>query len=250
MFPNIPEQHRVLLEPHLREVQAHITKLEQQHAPFKTFADAGFTPEQTTGLLQFAQAFDNNPLGMWLRLGIELQNSGQIDGDLDLEQVQAVALGQQGPGDIGDSEEMEFESQDPLAELSQRLDAFEQRDQDRETTRRQQTEDQLLQRQLVSMQETLKEAGLEDVSDEELIARIITANGDPDKAVQSLVGFRDSVVKGFTERKSGEPNPLEMPKGSPQAPKKPETRPGDPFREATIAAQQALEARNAAAVQE
>src|SRR3982751_1011007 len=44
MYPNVPEEHRALLEPTLREqIQPYVTRLEQQYAPFKQFE--GVTPE-------------------------------------------------------------------------------------------------------------------------------------------------------------------------------------------------------------
>src|SRR6476619_110244 len=44
MFPNVPEEHRPLLEPTIREqIQPYITRLEQQYAPFKGFE--GVSPE-------------------------------------------------------------------------------------------------------------------------------------------------------------------------------------------------------------
>src|SRR4051812_19095369 len=73
MFPNVPDEQWPLFEPHIKDVQGHITKLEQAHAPFKPFVDAGVTPEAATALIQLSRDFDQNPIGVWMTLGQRLQ---------------------------------------------------------------------------------------------------------------------------------------------------------------------------------
>jgi hypothetical protein len=84
-FPTVPEDQRAALEPHLKQVQGYVTRLEQTYvAPFK-----GYTPQQVQGLAQFAKAFDTNPLQTFLGIAAQLQQAGTIHEDLDLEALAA-----------------------------------------------------------------------------------------------------------------------------------------------------------------
>src|SRR4051794_27036558 len=67
-FPDVPVEQREVLAPHLKNIQGHVTRLEQQLAPYKPFVNAGYTPEMVNGLASFATSFDRDPLQAWIEL--------------------------------------------------------------------------------------------------------------------------------------------------------------------------------------
>jgi len=93
MFPTVPEEQRSLLEPHIRGVQGHVTKLEQQYAPYKSVIDSGLKPEEVQGLIALNQAFDKDPVNTWLQLAANMQKQGALSDDLDLDAVKLVLEG-------------------------------------------------------------------------------------------------------------------------------------------------------------
>ena len=50
LFPDVPEDQRALLEPHLRNVQGHVTKMEQQYSPYKDLVEAKADPAEVKAL--------------------------------------------------------------------------------------------------------------------------------------------------------------------------------------------------------
>src|SRR5438270_119915 len=75
LFPNVPENQRELLQPHLRGVLGHVTQLEQQYAPYKGLMDA-VTPDQVQNLVTFLANYSSDPLATWMGLGQSLHEDG------------------------------------------------------------------------------------------------------------------------------------------------------------------------------
>lgn len=248
MFPNVPEQHRPLLEPHLRETQKTITQLQQQYAPYKGFVDAGYTPDQVQGLLKFSQDFDSKPMEMWVGLTQLLQERGIIHEELDIDAVKAAAAGEPDPdegiqqpganGEMPNVEDMPPWAQAMVQELQSLKSGLEQD----KVQARQRAEDRLLDRQLEKMKQVLQKAGYPEdaLNRETLVAHVITHNGNVEEATKALTGLREGVLKGFTEQAT-QPGSreLEMPNGTPKAPER-QTSHRDGFAVASAAAGQAL----------
>lgn len=241
LFPDVPEEQRPLLEPHLKKVQGHVTKLEQEHAPFKDLQS-----EQVQGLVQFEQAFNQDPMGVWLEMGKQLAASDML-GELDIDAVASIAAGEDVGDDEGEEVEGGEEGDDQYTMLAAEIEEMKRQQQQAEQQRRQTIEQQLLARQIAKMQDQLKEAGAENVPEQLLVASIISNNGNIDEAVGQLTGFRDSTLKGFAANNKKGGKDLEMPKGSPKAPEKREPR--DSFDAATQAARSFLSTRNEATAQ-
>lgn len=234
LFPDVPEEQRPLLEPHLKKVQGHVTKLEQQLSSFKDVQ-----PEQVQQLVQFEQAFNQNPIQTWLAMAERMQETGLMS-ELDLEALKAIANGEP----LGEDEDLSGEGEggetdgevDPtVAQLQARLDAMEQERQREQQTRQERQEKMLLDRTLGTMRTQLEEADLKDVPDNVLVAHLIANNGDAEAAVKAIVEFRNGTLKGFAEKKTKGEDELDMPKGTPKAPERPMGK-RDAFREATAGA--------------
>ena len=97
LFPDVPEEQRPLLEPHLRNTQAHVTRLEQQYAPYKGLIDAGLPAEDVQNIINLNASFERDPVGTWIWLAQMMQQSGSMGDELDLEAVQAILNGEDGP---------------------------------------------------------------------------------------------------------------------------------------------------------
>lgn len=253
-FPDVPEEQRPLLEPHLKNVQGHVTKLEQQYSPFKQIADAGYTPEDLQGLISFSQNFDNNPLAMWLQLGQSLQQQGVLHQDLDFDTIQAIADGSyvDPDGTVEGGELPVGEGVDPaVAELQQRLQQLEAEREQEKITAQQAAENQALEQALDKITTTLTSAGFDEslVSEEMLVGALISHRGDADKVIQQLTGLREGVLKGHVAQQTKEKADVNMPNGVPKAPSKLNEKPGDQFRGASQAAEQYLRSAQTEAAQ-
>jgi hypothetical protein len=240
-FPDVPVEQRGALEPHLKNVQAHVTRMEQQYAPFKPFVNAGYTPDMVNGLVSFATQFDQNPLQAWIELGTALQQddgSGQyvISPDVDFDILGALARGEDVPDDEEGMEAgLEGETRTPgdsdpsslppealqlVQQLQGRIDELEGRyDQDQTRTRERAAQRVLTQQyQTIRQAPELKGYPKEVLTDELLRSVMITANGNTPSAIQLLKQNYDGVVKGFTQQQTQRrAQPLDTSKGIPQA---------------------------------
>jgi hypothetical protein len=213
-------------------VQGHVTQLEQRYAPFK-----GYRDQDLQGLAEFSTAFDNDPVGQWIRMAQGLQQAtgpnGQplLNPDLDVEHLAALAMGQLGneepqggaPQPPNGGEEMPPWAQ----QLNQRLDQLEGGVNQFTTSHRQQVEDAVLHRQVEGMKQQLTQAGFpeEALSEEGLLSTYIAHRGNVNAAVQNMVQMRMALLKGFTQpngdptqgKPSGGDNDLNLPNGAPEA---------------------------------
>lgn len=262
LFPDVPEAERPLLEPHLKNVQGHVTKLEQDHAPWKALAEAGVDPQAIQSLVAFDQNFSQDPFGTWLALAENMQKEGVLSDELDLSVVKAIQEGKDaggegagGPdnGQPGEGEQIPSWAQQMMQEneeLKQRLDG-------REQSEAAQQRAQQLQTALGQMKSQLTEAGYteENLPDDNALTGLLIAHqGDVAKVIASLTGLREGVLKGLTtngkepdDPESGGEGP-DMPKGAPSVAKRTGGR-SRAFAKANQGAQQMLEAKQRAEAQ-
>lgn len=253
-FPNVPDEHWGLIEPHIQNVNKHVTELQQRYAPFK-----GYTPEAVQGLAQFSDAFEQDPMGQWINLARVLQQRGIIDPDLDLEDLAAIAppgaQRQESPnGGISDPADGELPSavqqlldqqQAKIAELEGRLDKGEQ-------TQRSRQEDIALSKQLTYMREQLREGGIDEalLTDSRLLSAFITHQGNADAAVKDQLDYRSGILKGLVPdpTKQRQQQELDLPNGTPNTPKDRQNASArgrrGMFRDVSASAEQALARAN------
>lgn len=271
-FPEVPQEHRAIVEPHLRKVMGHATQLEQQLAPFKPFLDSGLDAQTAAGILAFNQKFDQNPLQTWLDLGKHLQQQqGQggrmvVDPDVDLDYLSALARGEDpdagqtpaagtpGAGPPQDQNadgwtQREMQLYQMVQGLQTQLQQTQEGLQQDRVTQQQRVMDRLHANKLGQMREELIKAGYakEQLSDEVLNAHVLTARGRFDVATKMLVDHRNAILQGSLTPQN-QPAPTELPNGAPASPsrQKPSRRDnGDPFKSGTKAAEARLKRLNA-----
>lgn len=253
LFPNVPEEQRSLLEPHLRDTLGHVTKLEQQYAPYKPLLEQGYTQENVQALLNFAQEYDQNPLGLWYRMAQQLEQQGVLPEDLDVEDLGRILQGlppmneEGGEGGEGGADPRDAQIQ----QLTQMVQQLQQRLDQGDQLQMQRQQDGLLQNRLATMKAQLKEAGVPEdaVTDEFLVGSIIAHKGDVAAATQALTGYREASLKGFTQQATEQSADLNMPKGAPPAGEK-KRPPKDGFEAARGGALNHLRAAQARSAQE
>jgi hypothetical protein len=254
VFPNVPEEHRAMLEPHLRQSQGEITRLQQQAAALKPVMDAGYQPAQIQGLVNFDQRFQQDPGGVFVDIAKMLQQNNVDVGDLDLEAVIAFAEGREPDTEPGAPESIEGippEIQAYISQLEAKVDKIDQGIQSQQTRQQELVQDNLLKTQHTKMRETLQAAGYdpESLTTERLNGFLITHRGNVQAAIQDLTEMRNSTLKGFTTQRQT-PDPLETRNGGPQAPKPASVRDrDDPFAKARPAAHNRLARANRDRVQ-
>lgn len=262
LFPGVPEDQRGLLEPHLRNVQGHVTRMEQEYAPVKTMLQqAGIEPGDMSGVVQFASNFSADPMQAWLGLAQNMQNAGIIDQDLDLNDLTAIVKGEyfDDEDDSNTAAQQTNGQVDPniqalMDEVRGLKDELQQRDQREQQTRQTRTQQALLSRTLTSMREQLKAANIpeDQVTDELLKGQLIAHKGDATKAISAITGFRDGASKAVIDNARQDESELVvnggLPKGTGTAKKKSSSR--DAFSEANVAAEQMLRQNQAAAARE
>jgi hypothetical protein len=231
MFPDVPEEQRALLEPHLRNVQGHVTKMEQQYAPYKSVIDSGISGDELQGLIALNQSFNQDPVNAWLQLAANMQQQNLLSDDLDLDAVRAILEGKaeiddgtegsEGtPGADGD------EVPQYVREMQDELRALREEREGEAQSKKAEAQQQQLEQTLTGMKAQLKEAGFTDeqLGTEEfenlLTSAIITARGNPDEALKQILALRDSTMKGLAGKPKdggkGEDD-LEL-EGSPKVP--------------------------------
>lgn len=270
LFPNVPQEHRALLEPHIREMQGHVTRLEEQLTPFKSFTDSGVDPQTAAGLIRFNNDFMANPLEMWVRMGSMLQQQqGQdgrpiVDPEVDLEYLAALARGEDPDADAADQAGGLPVGQQPqggagegqlLQQMQQRIEQLQNELEQDRTQRQTAVQDIVLDRRMAQMRDALKQAGYPEdlLTDDEMHARIIAYRGDFQAATKSFLDHRAGILKGFTDQRNNGPKPLEMNNGTPPVAPREEVRgrdAGDPFARARPKAMSRIRRENRTTAQE
>jgi hypothetical protein len=247
-FPNVPEDQRAVLEPHLKEVQRYVTRMEQQYvAPFK-----GYTPQQVQGLANFAKNFDANPLQVFLNMAQQLQQTGIIHDNLDLESLALIATGQDLPDDVAGASNSN--ENDPWADappwalqIKARQDAEEQQRQESQRAEAERRENAVLDHSIKTLREKMVSAGFPEElangwDERDLVARFITHNGSVEGVLKTLNDVRAAILKGAVQPNENDPT---LPNGVPPTSRTPlqrraAGRKGDPFAQASAAAEQQL----------
>lgn len=260
-FPNVPDEHWALIEPHVGQIESHTTQLSQQLAPFKQLVDAGYTPEVLTGLVNFDQQFNGAPLNTWLQLGTTLQQQGLLDKDVDLEYLAAIAAGEDpdagsAPG-LSTGAELEGQPQDAhtqqllstIQALQEQVNQLQTDRQNDVRTRDEQIQDRVLETRMTQMREALTKSGWPEelLTDQDLTARVIAHRGDFQAATKSMIDQRSALLKGFTQERNTTPPPTDLPNGAPPTTPRDEGSyrdRGDSFKAATRTAQARLQRAN------
>jgi hypothetical protein len=239
LFPNVPQEMRPQLEPHIRPMQQHISQLEEQHAPFKPFVQAGLDARAAESLIKFSADFERDPINVWLNMGRMLQDSsdGQpaLDPEIDLDHLAALARGEdpdagdpgqgQPPGDTPQEQQL----LGYITQLQQKIEELENGFQQDRVERQTAVQDQLYERRLNQMRETLKKAGYPEelLTNEDLTARILVAKGNIQAATQRMVEQRTALLRGspaVQRATGGQPQTgANMPSGAPPAPPREKT---------------------------
>lgn len=249
-FPDVPEAERAALEPHLRNVQGHVTRIEQQYAPYKGLTDA-VAPEQVENVVGFLSAYNADPPGTVLGL---VQQAIE-DGSITAEQVQQLT-GQQVPAGGQQAQP----GQEDMPQWARELQAENQRLQGKfsqqEAAQQQEAQAKAeadnaaaLEQAKTGIRTQLTDGGIsaEAVPDNIIVAAIIANNGDEAAAAQSLLTMRTALLGEFTQTKNpGGKQPKQQGKLPAQKPEGGRRR-GDGFDDARKGAEQFLATRVAGA---
>lgn len=247
-FPDVPEAERAALEPHLRNVQGHVTRIEQQFAPYKGLTDA-VAPEQVENVVGFLNAYNADPPGTVLGM---VQQAIE-DGSITAEQVQQLS-GQQVPAG-GQQAQPE---QEDMPQWAKELQAENQRLQGKfsqqEAVQQQEAQAKAeadnaaaLEQAKTGIRTQLTDGGIsaEAVPDNIIVATIIANNGDEAAAAQSLLTMRTALLGEFTQTKTPPGGKKPAQQGKLPAPKEGSRRRGDGFDTARQGAEQMLAQRMA-----
>lgn len=203
-FPDVPEEHRALLEPHLKKVQGHVTQLEQSSAPFKELASAGLDADTVKGIIALNNSFDKDPVGTWVSMGREMQQRGLMPDTLEIDAVADILAGKEAEEPAAEGAEGEDEVPEYAQRLEQRLNERDEADRKRDQEQQAQAQEQQLTQAVENITAQLKEAGLTDeaIAKINIMGPIIANKGDPDAALQEIIGFREEVLKGLTDKQT------------------------------------------------
>jgi hypothetical protein len=259
MFAGIDDNTWTQVEPSLRQVQGHITRLEQASSVAKPFIEAGVTPEQSQQILTFVQNYNNDPVGTFLNMAAQLQAAGVIHEDVDLEDLEAAVYGEpsaeEGQPYNGQPELQSDASMGLPPEVQQRMDQLQEavevlldereQNQTQQETRRQ---DALRERAMTSVREQLTQAKVPVPSDDMLLAAIIANRGDIQRATKSIVDYSGSTLENLRQSRQEGTDP-QMPRGAPPTRQRQTRQPRDAFEAARPGAEQALRRANEQAAQ-
>jgi hypothetical protein len=167
---------------------------------------------------------------MWIRIGEMLQESGEVDPELDLEYLAALASGQDPEAQGGQQPPVangQVQETGENAVLVQQIQALEaqiqelkQQGEQERARRTEAIQDQLLEKRMSNMREELQKAGWPEelLTDEALTAQIMAHRGNIASATKSMVDQRSGILKSFTENRQPEGDELELPNGAPPVP--------------------------------
>lgn len=250
LFPDVPEAQRELLQPHLTNVLGHVTRMEQQMAPYKGFMD-NVPADQVEGLMQFLNNFNDDPIATWLGMANSFVENGQISAPgFSVDALQALIAGQV-PGQssvaVPGATAPDGGEIPPWAqEMQSQLQAYQQAEQQRQQAQEAQQNEAILAEAHQGMREQLVAAGVaqeivQNLTPEQLSAAIITHGGDVNAATQSFVQLRDGFLGGFVQQ-NGNGKPPAQVNGDLNTPKTKvgKGRSGDKFRQASLGAEQML----------
>jgi hypothetical protein len=254
----------------LRDVLGHVTKIEQQWAPYKFLQESGVQADQLRGIMSFSEAFDKDPVGTWYSMAEQMADAGVLPEDLDVEDLGRILRGEPpvdaGNGQLPPGQEAQMtpemqQMMQAIQALSQQVQGVTQYVQTQQQRDSQREQDALLDRSLTGMKEQLKAAGFPEeifgdgegqLGDQYLVGQLVAHRGDVANAVNGINVLRNGILKGFTDG----PKPpggdgLTMPNGAPPAPDKDKGKNStDPYAGARSGAENFLKQASAAAAQQ
>ena len=249
LFPDVPEAQRELLQPHLTNVLGHVTRMEQQMAPYRGFMD-NVSADDVEGVMGFLTNYQNDPVATWLGMAQGLVESGAISAPgFSIDALQALIAGQvPGAPQVGAQATAGEEIPAWAQEMRQQLQTYQQQEQQRQQQAEMQQQEQILNEAHASIREQLTAAGvpeqaLNNITPPQLTAAIIANEGDVTKAVQSLIGLRDTFTGAFVQQGGQGPSQPVI-NGDLSTPKKGGRR-GDSFKQASLGAEQMLKQQSA-----
>lgn len=235
-FPDVPVEQRELLEPHLRNVQGHVTRIESQYAPYKGLMDT-VAPEQVDNVLGFLQGYNENPAATILGIVQQMQQDGTLTPEQLAQLNGAPPQTQQQQPQPGQEEMPEWAQQ-----MQARLAQYEQRDQQQAEQQEQAEQQAILEQATTGIRGQLTTSGIspEMVSDETIVAFIIAHNGDEQAAANAISQMRQNFLADFTNN-SGERKEPTVQGQLPGQPKQSGRKDRDGFDAAKAGARQMLE---------
>ena len=205
LFPDVPMEQRELLEPHLKNVQGHVTQLEQRYAPYAGLMEH-VQPNQVENLIGFLNGYANDSATTVLGLLQQGLQDGTITPDA-LQQImpqQAPQPGQQAQPGQEDLPPWAQQLMQQQQEIMGRFGQF-----DEAMTAQQQQEAEAEQERIlgeaktnIRAQLTQAEIGEDQVSDELLVASIIACDGDEQAAANLINQTRQNFLAAFTNGKT------------------------------------------------
>jgi len=205
LFPDVPETQRELLEPHLKNIQGHVTRMEQQYAPYQGLIQA-VEPGQVENLLAFLNGYGENPMNTLLGIAAQLMEDGTIPQSVTIDGLQQFLGGQQ-LGAPAPEEAQPGPEQIPswAQELMGRMDTYDQAQQAQETAQIEAEQDAVLNQAKADIRAQLTQAGIPEniVDDNMIVSSIIANNGDPVATATMLQNMRDQFLGNFTNSRNG-----------------------------------------------
>lgn len=268
-FPDVPQEQRSLLEPHLKNVQAYVTRLQQETAPFKALANQGVDAQTMQGLYGFSQRFEANPLETWIEMARALQDPAKNNGQpvihdlLDVDLLEKIARGED-PGDQGVDQVVtppQGQGQGQQSpEIQQLMMVIQQQGQELKSLKqgyeqdKSQAQSRAQERALVSVMGNIRTAlesegfPKDKLSDDMIRSAMITCRGNATQAQKLLSDLRSGAIEGGLQP-SPTPNPLDLSNGQPKPPATQKTTHKDAFEAARGGAADFLRRQNRAGAQ-
>lgn len=245
LFPDVPEDQRAALEPHLKGVQGHVTRLEQQSAPYQPLTQI-LAPDQVENMVGFLNAYNSDPTATVLGMVRQAMEDGSLTG----EQLTELAGGQQAPAP-GQQAQPGQEEQIPAwaREMQGRFAQFDQAMEAQQAQEAEAEQQAILDQAKTGIRGQLTQGGIPEdiIGDEMIVASIIAHNGDEAAAAQSLLQLRQNLLGDFTNKPTPAAKQPTQQGKLPQQPKKSGRRDPDGFGEAKLGAEQYLKQQVAGA---
>jgi hypothetical protein len=244
LFPDVPVEARELVQPHLKTVQGHVTRMEQENAPYQSLRSI-VQPDQVENLVGFLNQYNADPVATT----IGLVQQGLQDGTITAEQIQQLA-GQSGtPAAPSGAQPEAGQEEVPqwAQQLQQRLEAQEVKETQEAQARQEAELTQVMEQAKTNIRAQLTQGGIEEsvVTDEMIVAAVLANNGDEQAAANSFIALRQAFLGAFTQNKT---TPGKQPVVNGEVPKTPKGRGGrrgDGFDSARTGALQHLKQQQA-----
>lgn len=237
LFPDVPEAQRELVEPHLRNMQGRVTKVEQQYAPYKGLVDV-VQPDQVENLIGFLNGYSSDPVATTLGM---VQQAVQ-EGTITAEQLQEL-MGPTTSPQKGAQPDQEEQVPAWAQQLQQRLDQQDQKAQQEAEAAQEAELAQIMDQAKTNIRAQLTQGSIPEniVTDQMIVAAVIANDGDEQAAANMFSSMRDGFLGEFTNGKTTGGQAPTVNGKIPDTPKPSKGRKGDGFAEAKTGAKQFLQ---------